>query len=150
MCADFSDAIAYKIHKAVFVMDKVADSTLRQKLNLTLSQFLILMTVNKNPNITQIQVADFLEQTQAAASRQIDVLKNKKLIEIMKNQDNRRENLLSSTPLGQKVFTEANEILHKTFDDLYKIMSEKEKDHLEKSLDKLLFTICGKRKTFDC
>lgn len=150
MCADFSDAIAYKVHKAVFVMDKVADSALRQKLNLTLSQFLILMTVNKSPNITQIQVADFLEQTQAAASRQIDVLKNKKLIEIMKNQDNRRENLLSSTPLGQKVFTEANEILHKTFDDLYKIMSEKEKDHLEKSLDKLLFTICGKRKTFDC
>lgn len=149
MCADFSDAIAYKIHKAVFVMDKVADSTLRQKLNLTLSQFLILMTVNKSPNITQIQAADFLEQTQAAASRQIDVLKNKKLIEIMKNQDNRRENLLFSTPLGQKVFTEANEILHKTFDDLYKVMNEKEKDHLEKSLDKLLFTVCGKRRTFD-
>ncbi|EKD85595.1 MAG: hypothetical protein ACD_37C00681G0005 [uncultured bacterium] len=150
MCADFSDAIAYKIHKAVFVMDKVADSALRQKLNITLSQFLILMSIKKNPNITQIQVADFLEQTQAAVSRQIDVLKNKKLIEITKNQDNRRENLLSPTSVGQKTFTEANEVLHKTFDDLYKVMSEKEKDHLEKSLDKLLFTVCGKRRTFDC
>lgn len=150
MSDDFSEAIAYKIHKAVFVMDKVADSTLHQKLDLTLSQFFILMSVNKNPNITQIQVADFLEQTQAAVSRQIDVLKNKKLIEITRNEDNRRENLLSPTSLGQKVFTEASDVLHKTFDDLYKIMSEKEKDHLEKSLDKLLFTVCGKRRTFDC
>lgn len=150
MSKNFSDAIAYKIHKAVFVMDKVADSTLQQKLNLTLSQFFILMAVNQNPNITQIQVADFLEQTQAAVSRQIDVLKNKKLIEITKNEENRRENLLSPTSIGRKKFMEANELLHKTFDDLYKVMSDGEKNQLEKSLDKLLFTVCGKRRTFDC
>lgn len=150
MSKGFSDTIAYKIHKVVFVMDKVADSSLQQKLNLTLSQFLILMAISQNPNITQIQVANFLEQTQAAVSRQIDVLKNKKLIEITKNEDNRRENLLFPTSLGRKVFTQANDVLHKTFDDLYKVMNDREKNQLEKSLDKLLFTVCGKRRTFDC
>lgn len=146
MSRNFNDAIAYKIHKAAFVMDKVADSALQQRLNLTLSQFLILMTVNQNPNITQIQVADFLEQTQAAVSRQIDILKNKKLIEITKNEENRRENLLFPTSFGRKVFIQANDLLHKTFDDLYNVMNDREKNQLEKSLDKLLFTVCGKRK----
>ena len=129
-------------------MDKVADSALQNKLDLTLSQFLILMAVNQNPNIAQIQVADFLEQTQAAVSRQIDVLKNKKLIETTKNEDNRRENLLSPTSIGRKIFTQSSDVLQKTFDDLYKVMNDREKNQLEKSLDKLLFTVCGKRKAW--
>lgn len=133
-------------------MDKAADSSLQERLNLTLSQFLILMAVNQNPNITQVQVAGFLEQTQAAVSRQIDVLKNKKLIEITKNENNKRENLLFPTLHGRKVFTKANDVLHETFDDLYKIMNDREKNQLEKSLDKLLFSVCGKRKinSIDC
>lgn len=147
---NFSQDIAYKIHKAVFVTDKLADSTLKSKLDLTLSQFLILMVVIQNPNVKQIDIADFLELTQAAVSRQIDVLKNKKFITISQNEDNRRENLVFPTAQGKKIFTQANEILHETFENLYKVMNEKEKANLEKSLDKLLFSVCGKRKSIDC
>lgn len=150
MSENFSQAIAYKIHKAVFVMDKAADSTLQDKLGLTLSQFLILMVVDQNPNVKQIEIADFLEITQAAVSRQIDVLKNKKLIIISQNRENRRENLLSPTTKGKEIFNQANLILHETFENLYKVMNEKEKVNLEKSLDKLLFSVCGKRKNWDC
>ena len=147
---NFSEAIAYKIHKAVFVLDKVADTTLQSKIDLTLSQFLLLMVVIQHPNIKQIEIADFLELTQAAVSRQIDVLKNKKLITITQNEENRRENLVSPTASGNKVFNQANDILQTTFEDLYKVMTEKEKENLEKSLDKLLFSVCGKRKSIDC
>lgn len=131
-------------------MDKAADSTLQDKLDLTLSQFLILMVVNQNPNVKQIEIADFLEITQAAVSRQIDVLKNKKMITISQNEKNRRENLLSPTIKGREIFTKANAILYETFENLYKIMNEKEKINLEKSLDKLLFSVCGKRKNWNC
>ena len=150
MSKNFSDAIAYKIHKAVFVMDKTADSTLQEKLNLTLSQFLILMSIEQNPNLTQVEIARFLELTQAAVSRQIDVLKNKNLITISQNEKNRRENLLFPTLKGKEIFTKADKILHETFETLYKVMDEKEKENLEKSLDKLLSTVCGKKRTIDC
>ena len=150
MSNNFSDAIAYKIHKAVFVMDKVADFSLQNKLDLTLSQFFILMAVDRNPNVTQIEIAKFLELTQAAVSRQIEVLRNKKLISITQNERNRRENILHPTPLGQKLFKQASKILDETFGNLYEIMNEKEKENLEKSLDKLLFSVCGKKRNIDC
>jgi DNA-binding MarR family transcriptional regulator len=150
MSENFSKAIAYKIHKAVFVMDKLADSTLQSKVDLTLSQFLLLMTIIENPNLKQIEVANFLELTQAAVSRQIEVLRNKKLIIVEINQENRRENFLNPTPLGNKIFTQSSEILHEKFENLYKVITEKDKENLEKSLDKLLFSFCGKRRSINC
>lgn len=150
MSKNFSDAIAYKIHKAVFVMDKAADSTLQNKLDITLSQFLILMAIEHHTNVSQTEIANFLELTQAAVSRQIEVLRNKKLITISQNEESRRENILRPTPLGQKLFREAGIILDETFENLYKVMTDKEKKSLEKSLDKLLFSVCGKRKSIDC
>ncbi len=149
MSENFSQAIAYKIHKVVFVMDKLADSTLQKKLDLTLSQFLILMNIVQNPGLNQLQIAQFLEITQAAVSRQIEVLKNKNLIIIEQNEENRREHLLYPTALGKQIFTRSNQILHEAFDQLYEIMNEKEKENLEKSLDKLLSSVCGKRKSWD-
>lgn len=150
MSENFSEAIAYKIHKAVFVIDKTADSSLQRKMNLTLSQFLILMNVVQKPGLTQIEIALFLEVTQAAVSRQIDILKNKNLISIKKNEENRRENLLFPTTLGQSTFDKSHQILDEAFDELYSAMNVKEKENLEKSLDKLLSSVCGKRKSWDC
>lgn len=119
-------------------------------MDLTLSQFLVLNSVVQNPNITQIQIANFLEVTQAAVSRQIEVLKNKKLISISENPENRREHLLFPTSLGKEIFTKASDILHDSFNKLYSVMNDKEKENLEKGLDKLLFSVCGKRRTIDC
>jgi DNA-binding MarR family transcriptional regulator len=150
MSENFAQAIAYKIHKAVFVMDKTADSTLQSHADLTLSQFLILMNIVQNPGHTQIEIANSLEVTQAAVSRQIEVLKKKNYINISKNEDNRRENLLFPTSLGREIFTKANKILHAKFDELYKVISDKEKDQLEKSLDTLLFSVCRRNKNSDC
>lgn len=150
MSKNFSEAIAYKIHKAVFVIDKTADSTLQTKVNLTLSQFMILMNVVQKPGLTQIEISNSLEVTQAAVSRQIDVLKNKNLITIKKNENNHREHLLFPTGYGNEVFTRSNQILHEAFDELYAVMDEREKENLEKSLDKLLSSVCGKRKSWDC
>jgi DNA-binding MarR family transcriptional regulator len=147
---NFSEAIAYKIHKAVFVIDKTADSSLQAKADLTLSQFLILMNIVQKPGLTQIEIAVFLEVTQSAVSRQIEVLKNKNLITIRKNEENRRENLLFPTSLGKNVFTRSNQILNEAFDELYNVMNSTEKENLEKSLDKLLSSVCGRRKSWDC
>ncbi len=146
MSNNFSQDIGYKIHKAVFVMDKIADSSLQQNLDLSLSQFLLLMAIVNKPNVSQIEIADFLEQSQAAVSRQIDVLKNKNIIGSKINEANRRENVLFPTAEGQRVFKEANKILDEKFNELYRVMNQKEKEDFENSLDKILFSVCGKNK----
>lgn len=150
MSKNFSEEIAYKIHKAVFVIDKTADSTLQAKVDLTLSQFMILMNIVQKPGINQLEIAGSLEVTQAAVSRQIDVLMNKNLISMKKNENNRREHLLFPTNYGNQIFTRSEQILHEAFGELYSVMNEKEKENLEKSLDKLLSSVCGKRKSWDC
>jgi DNA-binding MarR family transcriptional regulator len=144
---NFSNNIAYKIHKAVFVMDKIADSSLFYQTGLTLSQYLILMNIVDNPGLSQIEIAKFHELTQAAVSRQIDVLKLKDLIHIKKNEANRRENLLFPTLMGREVFAEATKILDEEFKNLYSCMEENEKENFEKSLDKLLFSVCKNKKS---
>src|SRR5689334_18852968 len=122
MSNNFSQDVGYKIHKAVFVMDKIADSTLSEHSDITLSQFLLLMAIVNNPNQCQSRIADFLEQSEAAVSRQIDVLKNKKLIATKPNEGNRRENVLYPTPQGRDAFTKANQILDRKFSEVYKVM----------------------------
>ncbi len=149
MSENFSDKIAYKIHKAVFVMDKLADSSLSYQTGLTLSQYMILMNIVQNPGSNQLQIAEFHELTQAAVSRHIEILRVKDLIQIKKNEANRRENLLYPTLLGRDVYKEASQILEEEFGNLYGCMNQEEKDELEKSLDKLLHSICGKSSTLD-
>lgn len=146
MSENFSDAIYFKIHKAVFVMDKLADSSLLYKKGITLSQFLILSVITDKPNIKQIEIANFLEQTQSAVSRQIDILSEKGFIKIVKNPENRRENFLRTTLSGEKKFNESLEILNNTFDNLFQNLEENEKEKFNKSLDKILFSACDKNK----
>lgn len=146
MSENYSDKIYFKTHKAVFVMDKLADSSLLYKKGITLSQFLILMVIIQNPNLKQIDVANFLEQTQSAVSRQIEILKLQKLIEVVKNSENKRENFLRPTLIGEKKFQEACEVLDKDFDDLFSVLNSNEKISLEKSLDKILFSVCSKNR----
>lgn len=145
MSENFSNSLAHKIHKVVFVMDKLADSSLFYETGLTLSQYLILMSVVENPGITQIEIADRHELTQAAVSRQTDVLRNKDLIQVKKNEANKRENFLFPTIMGKDVFKEASKILEAEFNKMYGCMSDDEKKELEKSLDKLLISVCGKK-----
>lgn len=149
MSENFSDKIAYKIHKAVFVMDKLADSSLSYQTGLTLSQYLILMNIVQNPGSNQLEIAQFHELTQAAVSRHVEVLKVKDLIQIKKNEANKRENLLYPTLLGREVYEEASQILEEEFGNLYGCMSTEEKEDLEKSLDKLLSSICGTSTSLD-
>ncbi len=113
--------IGYKLHKLTFALDRRADSLLQDKLDITLSQFILLLGTAHYPQTSQCTVARFLNLTQAAVSRQIDTLVERKLVSRTENSENRREHVLALTTSGDEVLTLAKaeiETLYKRLLDI--------------------------------
>jgi DNA-binding MarR family transcriptional regulator len=135
---DQSKEITYKIHKAVFLLDKLSDQILQDRLNLGFSQFLVMMVLAGQSKVPQKYVAAQLDQTQAAVSRQIDILADLGYVSRERNPDSRREYVLSLTKSGLKVYRQGFEAIDQRFDKLFDIWSKAEKTNLLSALGKLV------------
>ena len=121
-----------------FSLDKVADRLLRARRGLTLSLFRILIALKFLPKTSQRSVADFWGITEASASRQIDILVKKKLLDKSRNPDNQREYLLALTPRGAKELKTTIGILDGAFEKLFREVNPKERLALSSLLRRLL------------
>ncbi len=66
--------------KSVFLINKVAGHLIQKNRKITLSQFKILTALKMHSGIIQKHIASFLGITEAAVSRQIDILESKKMV----------------------------------------------------------------------
>ncbi len=133
--------ITYKIHKAVFLLDKLSDQILQCHQGLGFSQFLVLMVLNDQPKAPQKLVANRLDQTQAAVSRQIDILADLGLISRERNPEAKREYVLKLTTSGRNKFKDGLAELDKRLGKLFDIWSGSEKNNLAGCLDRLIIEI---------
>jgi DNA-binding MarR family transcriptional regulator len=133
-----SREIAYKIHKAVFLLDKISDQELQRRLKLGLSQFLVMGVLADQPKAPQKFVAEALDQTQAAISRQIDILVDLGYVQREKNKDSRREYVLSLSNRGMKKYQSGLDALDAHFDNLFDIWNSKQKQAIDGMLEKLV------------
>lgn len=147
---DQSKEVTYKIHKAVFLLNKLSDQILQDRLNLGLSQFLVMMVLAGQSKVPQKFVATQLDQTQAAVSRQIDILVDLGYVSRDTNPESRREYVLSLTKVGQKVHRQAFEAIDERFDKLFGIWTKSEKSNLLGALNKLIMEIKTKGSTAIC
>src|SRR5258708_572090 len=125
-------------------MDRIADNCLREKMNLTFSQFRILIVIYKHQNITQAKIAKFHDLTRAAVKRQVELLKEIKLLETSKSPGNKKQQLLTLTSEGQKKVQKALLEFNKMFSPMYKTLNKEELVNLETSLLKLSGVIHSK------
>lgn len=150
--SDQSKEITYKIHKAVFLLDKMSDQILQHQLGLGFSQFLVMMTLAHQPNVPQKFVASALDQTQAAVSRQVDILVDLRLISRETNVESRREYVLCLTKLGEKMYRKGLKAIDERFDGLFNVWTKNQKSELLNALEQLIIeikfkgteNICGK------
>ena len=131
------------LHRLVFSMDKQAETILRQRLDLTFSQFRMLLAVQKGHIACQADVAEFFGLTPAAVSRQIDILIQKKLINRKANTMNRRQKVLQLTAAGNHIAKKAIHLLEAAFTGAYDLLSQDERKIFSESLDKLTKNICS-------
>src|SRR5437867_4108440 len=118
--------ITYNLHKVVFLLDKIADKALEQKLEITFSQFKILMAID-GEEVCQKTIADYWDMTEAAVSRQIDLLVAKKIINRKENAENRRQHMLSLTKTGKQQLKSAIKLIDQKYEEIFQVIDQKER-----------------------
>lgn len=128
--------IAHRLHKVVFLMNKIEDKILQENFNLPLTQFRILMSIADKTGC-QSRIAEQWGISDAAISKQIDALMANRYIQRQENPENRRQYTLVLTPKGKLLFNSARKKIEKEYDSTYKGLSPTEKVALVKGLEKI-------------
>jgi DNA-binding MarR family transcriptional regulator len=135
---DYGREIAIKIRRAMSAIDRIAEQTLQASLSLTLSQYWVLISLERHDGVAQKAVCRLLGLSPGAVSRQIDALRDKGFITREDNPSCRREHVLTLTVEGRREVAQGATILRREFDRLFETMDPGEKTMLEGSLDTLL------------
>lgn len=144
-----SNEITYKLHKLIFLMDKRADKTLQEKLDLTFSQFRILIAID-HQTVCQKDIANYWDMTEAAVSRQVDIMVEAGLIDKEENEENRRRFLLKLSDKGKKNLKDATELIDSAYEKIYSVVNQEERKVLGEALHKLLDVLCPQSGGEDC
>lgn len=134
----FSRDIGTKVHKLACLMGRTAEHSLTRTADLSFSQFRMLMVLYHGHDLTQKRIAKFHGITEAAVSRQIELLKAKKFITAVDNVKNRRERKLALTSKGMELIQRAQKTLEHTFIKPFEILSNDKKNQLSTLLQTLI------------
>lgn len=127
-----------KIHKLVFLTEKLIDRELSNQFEVSFSQFRILSVISKCPGISQKNIAEIQEMTQAAVSRHIDVLERLHYVALATNSANRKEHNLHLTRKGNDLYISASGFMFGRSRDLLDILEGRQRTDLQVILDSLL------------
>jgi MarR family transcriptional regulator for hemolysin len=121
------------------VMTELMDEQIRSVLGkqFTLSQLKLLKMVARTNAGTISQIAAFLSVSNAAASKAVDRLVRRGLIQRKEKEDDRRAIALSLTDAGNKTLERFEEILYSTLDGLFERFTENDLSAAGTLLDKL-------------
>jgi len=105
-------------------------TNLGNKHGITGVQLLSLRFVNHNNNCKTSDIADFLNVTPSDATRIIDILANKELIQRLNDEKDRRIIRIILTEKGKKIFKEINKEQIKKFSNILEKMEKKDAETL--------------------
>jgi DNA-binding MarR family transcriptional regulator len=141
---DENREITYKLHKVIFLMDKLTDKALQAKHKIRFSQFRMLMAISRHKELCQKEIAQYWEMTEAAVSRQVDILIESKLISREESKENRSKNVLSLTKKGSVLLTSVFKTISQLHGKIYQELDQNEKKIINQGLEKLFKKLCQK------
>ena len=142
--------LGYLIQHLAAVMGRQSDQVLQEQLGIGLSQFKILMVLEWNPRVQQKAIADSLGQTEASISRQIKLLKEKKLLATKQDPQNRRRHITVPTTLGMQITEAATSIMRRSFGPEFGSIGDDQLMQLVTGLQKLHRIVCQPGKLGAC
>ncbi len=142
--------LSYLIQHLAAVMGRQTDQVLQEQLGIGLSQFKILMVLEWNPRVQQRTIADSLGQTEASISRQIKLLKAKKLLVSRQDPQNRRKHITAPTTLGMQMTEAATSIMRRSFGPEYANLGDDQLMQLVTGLQQLHRIVCQPGKLGAC
>ena len=133
---DFSKTYLYRLHKLTNALDRAFDQTLRNHTEIGLSQFSLLYAISQFQSVNQRKLADFLEVSTPAVSRQVDIAKHMGWLEVTPSLTNRHGNSLLLTRQGKVLVKIGVETLEQ---HLFKVFTDHNKQtNLMEHIDLLL------------
>ena len=111
---------AYALHALVAVLDRAADRILKERLGITFSRYLTLLTLQRLGSATQRELAAELGVSEPSVSRSLPLLTNDGFLTVtsVAGEGNRRR--VELTAVGEKLVDEAADILEDSFAQLVK------------------------------
>ncbi len=133
--------LTMRLHKLGFMLDKAADASLQSQLQFGLSQFRILAMLEQDSNCSQIHIADLLDQTEAAVSRQINLMVKEGYVTRITKPSNRRERILSLSEDGKQKLEEGWRALSELQDILFEGVNDSEREALSAHAEKMIWRL---------
>lgn len=144
------NTIGYLLQHVAMVVGRQSDQILQEQLGIGMSQFKILMILQRRPHIRQRQLADHLGQTEASISRQVKILHEKGMLTTQVNPASKRERLTVPTAKGIKITEVAREVMLQYYKPMFDLLSEKEQKQLIELLHKMHEWVCQPGKLTSC
>jgi len=142
--------IGYLLQHTASILTRQSDQVLQERLGIGMSQYKLLMMLQKSPNVQQRRLAECLGQTEASISRQIKLLCEKGMMTIKVNPKSRREHITVLTPKGNKMTDAANDVLEQYHGPILDKLSEKQQQQLIETLKLIHEHTCVAGKPFAC
>lgn len=141
MRIDYSQTYVYKLHTLTSTLDKAFDIVLIKYADISFSQFSLLLGVAQFESASQQSIANFLQVTSSAVSRQVDLANKNGYLVVNAVKNNRRKNCISLTPKGHNIIQKGHEVLE---NHLFKIFADGDKSlGLVQHIDLLFYNAKG-------
>jgi DNA-binding MarR family transcriptional regulator len=142
--------IGYLLQHTASILTRQSDQVLQERLGIGMSQYKLLMMLQKSPNVQQRKLAECLGQTEASISRQIKLLCEKGMMTIKVNPKSRREHITVLTPKGNKMTDAANQVLEQYHGPILDQLTDKQQLQLVETLTTIHMYTCVHGKPFAC
>lgn len=115
-----------------------SNRSLEREYDMGIAQCKILWMLKSHPEgVPQKTIAEWLFQTEATVSRQMQMLMNKGLLESTVPPSDRRQHLVRLTPKGQEFAAEAMQCVEQTHSKVFAVLSRQEQAEFDRILTKL-------------
>src|SRR5687767_6031913 len=109
---------AYALHALVAVLDRAADRILRERLGITFSRYLTLLTLQRLGSATQRELAAELGVSEPSISRSVPLLTDEGFLTVTSVTGGGNRRRVELTSAGEKLVDEAADILEDAFAQL--------------------------------
>jgi DNA-binding MarR family transcriptional regulator len=96
----FNQSLIYQLHSFIYVTDGLFELELIKQLKISYNEFVLMLALSELPNSSQDVIAQWCNFTKSTASKNIDKLVKKSLLQRVEHPDDRRQKKLSFTNLG--------------------------------------------------
>ena len=109
------ERITFTLHHLVNELDRIADGILRRQFSMTYSQFLFLVSIQDQGPLDLTNLARVLGVSKAAVSKRVSWFVDRNLVLLGSAEGTVRRVVLSLSPQGLQIVSEAAEVLDTTF-----------------------------------